>query len=147
MDLKSELARINAELKELESEKAMLQNLRMQKMQLLSSKIQLAGARIQNIPERFASDHPILTEAAGLAKQGAVGTGQFLQQAGQEIAPELKKLGKYLYENQMRANANKAFAASLQPGQTAYNQATGSNVTRNADGTISARRVKNVVKV
>ncbi len=142
--ISKQIGRYKEDLRDLEKERAQLAKLRELKMR----KIQ---ARLKLVPETFKTNHPIIAEAMRRAKEGIkkapkeIGTAT--KSFTQTITPYLVKAGRWLYNNQLRANSNKAFVARLSPGQEAMNPETKQIIRKNADGTYTVRRLPTQMRV
>lgn len=155
MDLKEELKKINNELESLRGEKAQLQRLRKAKMEALKGKINVVAQKVVNAPTRFAAEHPVIAAVGEeTAKQTLNLPGYAKETAeyvGEKTLPTLKKVGRWLYNNQMRANSNKAFSLTLKIGQSAVNPQTGQTITRTENDYIASwpygAKNKKLVKV
>jgi hypothetical protein len=140
MDNEMQIRRYKEDLRELEKERAQLAKLRELKMRKIQTRLKL-------LPERFKSNHPIIIEAMRRTKEGIKKIPGETKGVIETLKPYLISAGRWLYNNQVRANSNKAFAARLTPGQEAINPETGQMIKKLPDGTYTVRRIATQMRV
>ena len=133
MNIKEEIAKINAELE-------MLTNERKQAEALRDAKLKLLQAKLANLPVGFTQNHPILSSIASrfapaniptTVQEVRQGAGQVAEAVKEAVEP-LRPAYNFLKENQMRAQSNAQFAQNLKEGETGSNPVTGQSITKDS---------------